>query len=110
MPILLHQLGCCLIADATYSRNVVGRITNQRQIIGHEFGRNAKTYLCVLYTDPMLFDIGWPTAARVQEPDSRFYQLLEILITRYHYHIHTRLDTSRYEGADDVIGFEAGQR
>src|SRR6476620_8395344 len=77
---LLHQLRGCLVSDPADTRNVVGRVTNQRQLVGYEFGSYTESFVSVLDAYPVFLDIGRTAATGVQQPDSGLHQLLEILV------------------------------
>src|SRR2546423_10613263 len=95
VPILFHELACRLVPYSFHSRDIVRGITNQREVIGDKFGGETETLLCILDANPVLFDVGWSPSTRIQQPDARFHQLLEVLISRHHHHIYTGIDASR---------------
>src|SRR6266699_3122947 len=94
MSVLLHQFGGSFVTNSPHARHVIRRVTNKRQIVGDKFGSNSESLIRVFVSYPMLLDICGPTTAWVQQPDSRFHQLLKILVTCYHYHIDSCLYAS----------------
>src|SRR6185437_8048539 len=110
MPVLPHQLGGSFITDPTHSRNVVGGIANQGQIVGDKLRSNTEALISVLRSDPMLLNVCRPATPRVQQPDTRSDELLKILVSGDNYDVDLGLDTLRHQRPDHIVGLIARER
>ena len=110
MSVLLDELGSSFVPYATHSRHVVGRVTNQGQVVGDKFRRDPKALVRIFNSDPMLVDIGRPAATRVEKPDSGLHQLLKVLVPRHHHYIHTRVYALRDQCSYNIISLISGKR
>ncbi len=104
------ELTCRLVADAGDAGHVVGRVADERQVVGDEARLHAQSLGCVLDAHPLLFDRCRAATAGVEQPDARSDQLLEILVPRHDDHVHARVASLGRQRADDVVGFVALER
>src|ERR1700674_5085432 len=82
VSILFHQLDGSLVTYSPHAGNIVRGVANQGHVVGDKFGSDSKSLIRIFNSHPMLLDIRGSAAAGVQQPDSRLYQLLKILVTR----------------------------
>jgi hypothetical protein len=107
---LLDELPSGLVTHTLDSRNVIGRIPDQRQIVDHAIRWDAQTLVGVGFVDPMLLDTGRSPAARVEQTHPRPNQLIEILITRHDDDLESSCAPLGGEGTNHIVRLIAIQR
>jgi hypothetical protein len=105
IPKRVHELLRTLLPNALYAGNVVRRIAEKREIVGHQRGRHTEALAGVFDADPLFFDARWSAAPRVEQPHAGADELLEVLVTRYDDDVDARLDRLPCERADHVVRF-----
>ena len=105
-----HEVASGFLANALYPRDIVGGVPHHREIVGDSIGEHAKSLLSVLDGNPGLLHSCWSAPARIEQPDARTDELLEVLVARYDDDIHALLHPLAGERADHVVGLVALQR
>ena len=100
-----NEVSSRFVTDSRYAWHVIRRVPDEREIIDDSLRRYAESVIRVLDTDPLFLDRCGPTASRVQQPDSRSDELLEVFVARDDHDVGGGIDALGGECADHVIGF-----
>ena len=74
------EAGRGLLADAGHAGDVVRRVAEQRQKVGHPLRRHAEPLLRILRRHPHLVHARGATAPRIEQHRIRVHQLVEVLV------------------------------
>jgi hypothetical protein len=102
---LLDELHRGLGSDPANTRDVVRRIADQSQVVGHPLGRHAQALGGVRWIDELRFDGSGPAAPRVEQRDTFVDQLIEILVAGNDDSLQSVIGDAPGECADDVVRF-----
>ena len=94
-------------ADALHARYVVRCVTDHREIVDHSLRRHAEAFTAVLDAHPRLFDTGRSTTSRIEQPDTRTHQLLEVFVARHDHHVVAQRHALQRQRTNDIVGLEA---
>ena len=102
------EAGCRLLADATHTRDVVGRVADQRQVVGDVPGIDPEALDGVLRGDPLLVDSRGSAAARIEEVRHVIDELIEVLVARHDHGPYALLRRLSGQRPDHVVRFPVG--
>ena len=103
VPVLIEKLEGRLRSNTPGSGNVVGGVTDQRQVVDYLGGRNAEFLVSITFVHPLGRHARASAAPRVQEVDTGSYELIEILVTGNDDGLEPSVSRLDRESADDVI-------
>ncbi len=106
----LEQLHGGLLADPLHARNVVGAVTDQREVVDDPFGRNAEPFAGIRLIDPLFLDGRLAAASRVEQRDSRTDQLVKVFVARDDDGLQPVGDRVLRECRHDIVGLVAVDR
>src|SRR5690606_16000051 len=99
----LDELLRRLLANAGYARNVVRRITYHREKIDGVLRLHSQPLRAVRYTNPLLLHARRPATTGIEQPYLVANELVEVLVTTHHHHLHTLLRTLTRQGSDYIV-------
>ncbi len=105
----LDELNGRLRTHAPDTRDVVGTVAHQGEVVGHTLRRHAQALRGVALVDHLLLHRGRAAPPGVEEFDAAADQLVEVLVARDDDRPQPRVRRLSRQSADDIVGFETLQ-
>src|SRR5690606_41149459 len=87
---------------AGYARIVVRRITYLREKFDGVLRLHSQPLRAVRYTNPLLLHARRPATTGIEQPYLVANELVEVLVTTHHHHLHSLLRTLTRQGSDYI--------
>ena len=107
VPVGAEQLERGLLADAFDSRDVVGAVPHEGEVVHDALGRHAQPLAGVARIHPLLFDGRGTAAPRVEQDDARTDELIEVFVAGDDHGLEPAVRRRGGERADHVVGLIA---